>query len=89
MRLDLGGKLAGRGAYLHPTQACLEGALRKHHIERALRRPLPLETIQAIAALASETPIGSQMPGTTPPDGSARSARPRPDDGLDDRFLNG
>lgn len=54
VRLDLGGKLAGRGAYLHRTQGCLEGALRRHDLEKALRRPLPLATAEAIAALASE-----------------------------------
>ena len=38
--LDASGKLAGRGAYLCPSQSCLNDALKNHRLERALGLPL-------------------------------------------------
>ena len=70
--LDLGGKLPGRGAYLHPSRPCLEGALRKHHLEKALRRPLSPETVQAIAALAAKASIAAPPSGFPAGEGAAR-----------------
>jgi len=37
-------RLPGRGAYLHPSQACLEQAQRRRVFPRALRMPGPLGT---------------------------------------------
>ncbi|MGK5530055.1 YlxR family protein [Streptomyces sp. URMC 129] len=41
---DLRGTLPGRGAYVHPTPACLELAVRRRAFPRALRVQGPLDT---------------------------------------------
>jgi predicted RNA-binding protein YlxR (DUF448 family) len=41
---DPGARLPGRGAYLHPSQGCLELAQRRRALVRALRAPGPLGT---------------------------------------------
>ena len=40
VQVDPSGKLAGRGAYLHPTQECWRRALESRRIEQALRTRL-------------------------------------------------
>ncbi len=40
---DPGARLAGRGAWLHPDPACLDLAVRRRALPRALRVPGPLE----------------------------------------------
>ena len=40
LRLDLTGKLNGRGAYLCRTKACLERAVKTRALERALEAPM-------------------------------------------------
>ncbi len=40
--VDVTGRAAGRGAYLHPVAACVESARKKRSLDRALRT-----TIQA------------------------------------------
>ena len=45
---DLAGNLPGRGIYLRKDAASLETALKKKAFERAFRRPLTLEEIEAI-----------------------------------------
>jgi uncharacterized protein len=37
VRPDPTGRAAGRGAYLHRDQACIEQARRRHALERALK----------------------------------------------------
>ena len=37
VEVDLSGKKAGRGAYLHPAYACWEQALKKGRVEGALK----------------------------------------------------
>ena len=39
--LDMTGKLPGRGAYICPSEECVEKALKKGSLARALRRQLP------------------------------------------------
>jgi predicted RNA-binding protein YlxR (DUF448 family) len=39
LQLDAGGRLGGRGAWLHPDPGCLERALRRKAFGRALRQP--------------------------------------------------
>ena len=39
---DAAGRLPGRGAYLHPSLACLERAQRRKALTRALRLPAAL-----------------------------------------------
>ncbi|MCC3651397.1 MULTISPECIES: YlxR family protein [Streptomyces] len=41
---DPRGTLPGRGAYVHPTQACLDPAVRRRAFPRAFRGPGPLGT---------------------------------------------
>ena len=81
--LDLGGKLPGRGAYIHPLRPCLEGALRKHYLEKALRRPLSAEMAQAIAALAAKAPIGSPPSGFPASEDASRGQPLGKSNGLD------
>jgi predicted RNA-binding protein YlxR (DUF448 family) len=38
---DRTGRAPGRGAYLHPDPACIEGARRRRSLERALKSPVP------------------------------------------------
>ncbi|GHF20483.1 DNA-binding protein [Streptomyces fumanus] len=40
---DPRGTLPGRGAYVHPTQVCLDQAVRRRAFPRALRVPGPLD----------------------------------------------
>ncbi|WP_181768745.1 YlxR family protein [Streptomyces albidus (ex Kaewkla and Franco 2022)] len=43
---DLRGTLPGRGAYLHPTSACLENAVRRRAFNRAFRGPGPFDVTE-------------------------------------------
>ncbi|AXK37696.1 YlxR family protein [Streptomyces armeniacus] len=43
---DLRGTLPGRGAYVHPTQTCVDLAVRRRAFQRAFRAPGPLETAE-------------------------------------------
>ncbi|HCS60632.1 MAG TPA: DUF448 domain-containing protein [Microbacterium sp.] len=42
--LDERAVMPGRGAWLHPTQECIDTALRRHAFARALRVSTPLDT---------------------------------------------
>jgi predicted RNA-binding protein YlxR (DUF448 family) len=44
VRVDLGARLPGRGAYVHPDAACLDAALARGALARALRTGLDSET---------------------------------------------
>lgn len=52
--LDLGGKVQGRGAYVCRKAACMENALKRRLLDKALRKNLPAELARNIAALAQE-----------------------------------
>jgi predicted RNA-binding protein YlxR (DUF448 family) len=54
--LDASGKLAGRGAYLHPYQSCWRAVLRGGRIEQALRTRLNEENRQALLAFMATLP---------------------------------
>jgi predicted RNA-binding protein YlxR (DUF448 family) len=41
--VDVTGRAAGRGAYLHPVAPCLESARKKRSLERALRTTIQPE----------------------------------------------
>jgi predicted RNA-binding protein YlxR (DUF448 family) len=47
--LDEGGRLAGRGAYLCRSAECLDKALAKGALSRALKTPLPADLRSALA----------------------------------------
>jgi predicted RNA-binding protein YlxR (DUF448 family) len=54
--VDPTGKLAGRGAYLHPDQECWRAALRGNRLEQALRTRLNEENRQALLAFMTTLP---------------------------------
>ncbi len=41
IELDLTGRMAGRGAYLHAAAECVEAARKRRALERALGAPVP------------------------------------------------
>ncbi|MGA8922808.1 MAG: YlxR family protein [Candidatus Dormiibacterota bacterium] len=47
--VDMSGHAIGRGAYLHPEQACVESARKKRSLERALRTPIQPELWSELA----------------------------------------
>lgn len=49
--LDPTGKASGRGAYLCPTTACLELALKRKALERSLKVSLSEEALAALRAV--------------------------------------
>lgn len=57
VRLDFGGKLNGRGAYLCPNPDCLKKALRSKALDRALEIAIP---DQVIAQLEREMEAGHE-----------------------------
>ena len=46
--LDPTGKQSGRGAYMSPDAACMERALKKKQLERALEAAITPETIERL-----------------------------------------
>jgi predicted RNA-binding protein YlxR (DUF448 family) len=56
VQIDPTGKQAGRGAYLHPTQACWRQALENRQIERALRIKIDKEDRAALEAYMKGLP---------------------------------
>ena len=51
--VDPTGKASGRGAYVCPTTACVELALKRKSLERSLKTPLADETIVALRAFVA------------------------------------
>lgn len=54
--VDLTGRRAGRGAYLCPSEACLDSAVKGKRLERALQRPIGPEVHAALAAALRNEP---------------------------------
>jgi len=52
--MDPTGKAAGRGAYLCPSPACVEAAVKRKSFDRAFRQAVPKETVAALAAAFQE-----------------------------------
>jgi uncharacterized protein len=46
--LDLSGRTSGRGAYLCPRDECLDLAVKRKALERALKRPVPRHVIEEL-----------------------------------------
>lgn len=61
IRVDRRRRLAGRGAHLHPTKACLDAATRRRAFSRALRAQGSLN----IAALERYVADAANSPSTT------------------------
>ncbi|MCX4917390.1 MULTISPECIES: YlxR family protein [unclassified Streptomyces] len=53
---DHRGTLPGRGAYVHPALVCLDLAIRRRAIPRALRAPGPLDTAALRLHVEQATP---------------------------------
>jgi len=51
--VDTEGRGPGRGAYLHPDQACVDQARKRRALERALRGPVPEELWPALGRIIS------------------------------------
>jgi hypothetical protein len=61
VQVDAGGRLAGRGAYVCHDPACIERAITKGALARALKSPLPpdlRETLSAVGIAMNMTSEG-------------------------------
>lgn len=56
VKVDSTGKMAGRGAYLHPVRLCWQQALNHRLLQRGLRTPISDEDLQALTAYAATLP---------------------------------
>jgi uncharacterized protein len=56
VKVDLTGKLAGRGAYLHPVRSCWHQALSNRLLQRSLRTGISTEDIDALQEYAETLP---------------------------------
>jgi len=52
--LDLVGKKAGRGVYIHPDERCLENAVKGRQIQRALETPISDELLADLKRVLHE-----------------------------------
>ena len=55
VRVDETGRATGRGAYVCRTAACLDKAITKGALSRALKTPLPADLRDALAGSLTET----------------------------------
>ncbi|HEU4752192.1 MAG TPA: YlxR family protein [Armatimonadota bacterium] len=74
--LDTTGKIAGRGAYVCPSPACLALAVKRKGFDRAFRQAVPREAAAALEnAIQEQLQVRGEKPGGTEQDG-AESPRP-------------
>lgn len=66
VEVDTTGKLAGRGAYLHPYQSCWQAVMRGGRIEQALRTRLSEENRQALLAYMATLPESEEVDTEAP-----------------------
>ncbi len=59
VQIDLTGKIAGRGAYLHNTQKCWEIGL-KQALARALKTEISPDDLQSLSEYAESLPDDSE-----------------------------
>lgn len=79
VRVDSGGKVSGRGAYVCPDAACVERALREGRLGGALERPIPEEVAHTLRECASR-PLPARAPvirriSLRPPSGAGQRGR--------------
>jgi predicted RNA-binding protein YlxR (DUF448 family) len=55
--LDPSGRAAGRGAYLCRTAECIDNAIKKGALTRALSTPLPADLREALVAGLADQPL--------------------------------
>ena len=58
VRLDFGGKMNGRGAYLCPNPECLKKAIRAKALERSLEVSIPEEVVAQLEKEMEARPHG-------------------------------
>ena len=58
VRVDFGGKMNGRGAYICPMADCLKKAQRSKSLERSLEVTIPEEVYERLAKEMEETDNG-------------------------------
>ena len=58
VRLDFGGKMNGRGAYLCPDPECLKKAIRAKALERSLEVSIPEEVVAQLEKEMEARPNG-------------------------------
>ena len=58
VRLDFGGKMNGRGAYLCPNPECLKKAIRAKALERSLEVSIPEEVVAQLEQEMEARPNG-------------------------------
>ena len=58
VRLDFGGKMNGRGAYLCPNLECLKKAIRAKALERSLEVSIPEEVVAQLEKEMEARPNG-------------------------------
>lgn len=51
---DQSANLPGRGAWVHPTPACVEAAVKRRAFGRALRHEFPLDADDVLARVVAE-----------------------------------
>lgn len=51
VKIDLSGKMAGRGAYLHPDQSCWQTALDSNRLAQSLRTKVGEDNLREIEAV--------------------------------------
>lgn len=44
--IDAAARMAGRGAYLHARRSCLEEAIRRRALTRAIRQPVEIDRLR-------------------------------------------
>jgi uncharacterized protein len=71
---DVAARMPGRGAYLHPSQGCLERARRRRAFPRALHLPGPLRD-DGLARFLGQQQSAGQQAGEA---GEARTGGARP-----------
>ena len=49
VKVDLTGKMNGRGAYICPKSSCLEKAIKSRGLERSFKMPIPKEVYEMLA----------------------------------------
>jgi len=61
--LDLTGRAAGRGAYVCRSVECLDRAIAKGALSRALKTPLPTDLRDALAGSLTNTNMDTMIEG--------------------------
>ncbi len=67
VRVDLTGRLPGRGAYLHDKRSCWERALKKGTLARALRVELTADDLARLQAFMAVLPDDDDETGAGAP----------------------